>query len=275
MRRWWSSSAPTRWCRATRSSTTSARFRTSATTTRARFVTSASTSSEGGAAIATDRRLEVESDVVRLEGRVGKLEIQTIEPGAEILIDDVVVGLSPLKSADPRQQRPAKGGGGRPQRRASHPPGRRRRRRGRARELLASRVAAGGASPVTAPRRRPVAAAAATAAAAAAAAAATQAAAPAMVSAVSTHATPRAKLPLEVVDADRVAGGRRRRHRRGGLDQQERARQPALDVPVRPRRDRLLHPPDERLRAGHRRAADRHRDHDRRLALPHRYRDAH
>lgn len=53
---------------------------------------------EGGAAIATDRRLEVESDVVRLEGRVGKLEVQTVEPGAEILIDDVAVGLSPLKA---------------------------------------------------------------------------------------------------------------------------------------------------------------------------------
>ena len=53
---------------------------------------------EGGAAIATDRRLEVESDVVRLEGRVGKLEVQTIEAGAEILIDDVAVGLSPLKA---------------------------------------------------------------------------------------------------------------------------------------------------------------------------------
>jgi len=53
---------------------------------------------EGGSSIATDRRLEVESDVVRLEGRVGKLEVQTIETGAEILIDDVAVGLSPLKA---------------------------------------------------------------------------------------------------------------------------------------------------------------------------------
>ena len=46
---------------------------------------------EGGAAI-PGPPLEVASDVVRLEGRVGKLEVKTIEPGAEILIDDVSSG---------------------------------------------------------------------------------------------------------------------------------------------------------------------------------------
>ena len=53
---------------------------------------------EGGAAIATDRRLEVEGDVVRLEGRVGKLEIQTIETGAEILDRRRRRRASPLKA---------------------------------------------------------------------------------------------------------------------------------------------------------------------------------
>ncbi|MDI1449814.1 PEGA domain-containing protein [Polyangium sp. 6x1] len=51
---------------------------------------------EGGGDINPQRRSEVENDVRKLEGRVATLEITTTRPGAEILVDDVVVGKTPL-----------------------------------------------------------------------------------------------------------------------------------------------------------------------------------
>src|SRR5262245_155835 len=53
---------------------------------------------EGGNAIPIDRQNEVAGDVVRLEQRVGRLEIETVEPGMEIFVDDVLVGTTPLRA---------------------------------------------------------------------------------------------------------------------------------------------------------------------------------
>jgi hypothetical protein len=52
---------------------------------------------EGGSEIAADRRAQVEADILKLEGRVASVEISTNVEGAQVLIDDVPVGTSPLK----------------------------------------------------------------------------------------------------------------------------------------------------------------------------------
>lgn len=51
---------------------------------------------DGGANVPEDRKAEVENDLRKLEGRVATLKITTNRPGAEILVDDVVVGTTPL-----------------------------------------------------------------------------------------------------------------------------------------------------------------------------------
>jgi hypothetical protein len=56
---------------------------------------------DGGNAIPIDRQNEVAGDVVRLEQRVGRLEIETVEPGMEISVDDVPVGTTPLRASVP------------------------------------------------------------------------------------------------------------------------------------------------------------------------------
>jgi hypothetical protein len=53
--------------------------------------------SDGGADISAARRDEVQKDIERLKSRVGTLKITTSEPGAEISIDDVSVGKTPLE----------------------------------------------------------------------------------------------------------------------------------------------------------------------------------
>lgn len=52
---------------------------------------------EGGAEIEAGRRAEVEADVKKLDGRVAKIEIKTNADGADILLDDAVIGQAPLK----------------------------------------------------------------------------------------------------------------------------------------------------------------------------------
>jgi hypothetical protein len=56
---------------------------------------------DGGNAIPIDRQNEVAGDVIRLEQRVGRLEIETVEPGMEIFVDDVLVGTTPLRAPVP------------------------------------------------------------------------------------------------------------------------------------------------------------------------------
>jgi hypothetical protein len=51
---------------------------------------------DGGENVPADRKAEVEKDLAKLEGRVATLKITTNRPGAEILVDDVVVGTTPL-----------------------------------------------------------------------------------------------------------------------------------------------------------------------------------
>jgi hypothetical protein len=51
---------------------------------------------EGAGQIPVRRRAEVLRDVAQLEGRVARLLIVTDRPGAEITVDDVVVGTTPL-----------------------------------------------------------------------------------------------------------------------------------------------------------------------------------
>jgi hypothetical protein len=52
---------------------------------------------EGGAEIEAGRRAEVEADIKKLSGRVAKIEIKTNTDGADVLLDDAVIGQSPLK----------------------------------------------------------------------------------------------------------------------------------------------------------------------------------
>jgi tetratricopeptide (TPR) repeat protein len=54
--------------------------------------------SEGGNEIPTDRRTQVEADIQKLEGRVAYLDIATNVDGAQITVDDVPVGTSPLRA---------------------------------------------------------------------------------------------------------------------------------------------------------------------------------
>jgi hypothetical protein len=51
---------------------------------------------EGGAEIPAERRREVERELPRLEGRVGRLVVHVPEAGAPVFVDDVAVGTSPL-----------------------------------------------------------------------------------------------------------------------------------------------------------------------------------
>jgi hypothetical protein len=51
---------------------------------------------EGGDGVAEDVRATVQKDITKLEGRVATLKVTTNRPGAEILVDDVVVGTTPL-----------------------------------------------------------------------------------------------------------------------------------------------------------------------------------
>jgi tetratricopeptide (TPR) repeat protein len=51
---------------------------------------------EGGAEVPADRRTKVTTEIRELEGRVATVEIVTSVEGASVLVDDVVVGTSPL-----------------------------------------------------------------------------------------------------------------------------------------------------------------------------------
>jgi tetratricopeptide (TPR) repeat protein len=51
---------------------------------------------DGGAEIDAARRASVEDDLKKLAGRVAKIEIKTNAAGAEVTIDDVLVGRAPL-----------------------------------------------------------------------------------------------------------------------------------------------------------------------------------
>lgn len=50
----------------------------------------------GGASVPRERRAEVRAEIARLEERVGFLEIRVDRQGAEVTVDDVVVGQSPI-----------------------------------------------------------------------------------------------------------------------------------------------------------------------------------
>jgi tetratricopeptide (TPR) repeat protein len=52
---------------------------------------------EGDAAIASERRAEVERELRKLRARVGRLEIVANVPGVEVSVDDVPVGTTPLR----------------------------------------------------------------------------------------------------------------------------------------------------------------------------------
>ena len=51
---------------------------------------------DGDAAIAVDRQREVATEINRLTPRVGSLEIEALDEGAEVLVDDVVMGPTPV-----------------------------------------------------------------------------------------------------------------------------------------------------------------------------------
>lgn len=52
---------------------------------------------EGGTGIPEDRLTDVNARIERLKGRVGYVDVRTTEPGAEVTIDDRVVGTTPLR----------------------------------------------------------------------------------------------------------------------------------------------------------------------------------
>jgi tetratricopeptide (TPR) repeat protein len=54
---------------------------------------------EGGDEIPADRRTQVEADIQKLEGRVAYLDVTTNVEGAQITVDEVPVGISPLRGA--------------------------------------------------------------------------------------------------------------------------------------------------------------------------------
>lgn len=54
---------------------------------------------EGGDLIPEERRVEVEKDVQMLEGRTAKVAITSNVEGAEIVVDDLVIGTTPLQDA--------------------------------------------------------------------------------------------------------------------------------------------------------------------------------
>ncbi|MES1205000.1 MAG: hypothetical protein ABUS79_03605 [Pseudomonadota bacterium] len=51
---------------------------------------------DGGDSVAPERRRQVEQDIKRLEVRIGRIEVETHEDGADILLDDVDVAKAPL-----------------------------------------------------------------------------------------------------------------------------------------------------------------------------------
>ncbi|PKN43431.1 MAG: hypothetical protein CVU63_12310 [Deltaproteobacteria bacterium HGW-Deltaproteobacteria-20] len=53
---------------------------------------------EGGSEVAPERKAEVEAEIEKLRKRVGRVMITTNVSGAEVLIDDTVVGTTPLES---------------------------------------------------------------------------------------------------------------------------------------------------------------------------------
>ena len=54
---------------------------------------------DGAGNIASDRRKEVEREIDKLRSRVGSLEIVTNVAGADVFVDDVLIGKSPLPSS--------------------------------------------------------------------------------------------------------------------------------------------------------------------------------
>lgn len=52
--------------------------------------------SEGGDQIASDRRRDVQEEILRLRPRVAQIKLETDEIDAEILLDDVLVGRTPM-----------------------------------------------------------------------------------------------------------------------------------------------------------------------------------
>lgn len=54
---------------------------------------------EGGGAVSSERKSEVEKEITKLRLRVGKLEIVSNIPGVDISIDDVSVGTTPLSAS--------------------------------------------------------------------------------------------------------------------------------------------------------------------------------
>ena len=53
---------------------------------------------EGGADVASDRRVLVEAEIRKLEGRVGYIEVTANVDTAQVAIDDVPVGILPMKA---------------------------------------------------------------------------------------------------------------------------------------------------------------------------------
>lgn len=51
---------------------------------------------DGGAEIDAERRAQVEGDIRKLGARVARITIKTNAPGADVLVDDVLVGQAPL-----------------------------------------------------------------------------------------------------------------------------------------------------------------------------------
>jgi len=51
---------------------------------------------EGDAAMPVDRQREVAAEITKLAPRVGSIEVQTLDEGAEVLVDDVVMGTTPV-----------------------------------------------------------------------------------------------------------------------------------------------------------------------------------
>ena len=51
---------------------------------------------EGDAAISVDRQREVAAEITKLAPRVGSVEVQALEEGVEVLVDDVLMGTTPI-----------------------------------------------------------------------------------------------------------------------------------------------------------------------------------
>jgi len=54
---------------------------------------------QGGKAIPPDRRAQVDREIVELQGRVAHVTLHVSSPGAEVTLDDVPVGTSPITTA--------------------------------------------------------------------------------------------------------------------------------------------------------------------------------